>query len=130
MKFKIACGTNDGKTFCLDHFGDSKYFLIYEIDSETLEMIFLEKINNNSEEEDGHGDPKKARNISEILKDVEVLVAFAMGPNIVRIRKNFVPLISREKNIEKSLEKFKIIIPELKIELEKKRENKNIFYID
>ena len=130
MKFRITCGTNDEKTFCLDHFGDSKYFLVYEVDSETKDINFLEKIENNSLEEKMHGDPKKAKGISGILKDVKVLVAFAMGPNIVRMRKRFIPVISREKDIEKSLEKFKIHIPEIKIELEKEDGDKNIFYIE
>ena len=130
MKFKIACGTDDEKTFCLDHFGDSKYFLVYEVDSETRDINFLEKIENHSEEEKIHGDPVKAGNISETLKDIEVLVAFAMGPNIIRMRKRFIPVISSEKNISKSLEKFKKYITEIKIELEKEQKDKNILYLE
>ena len=47
MKFKIACGTDDGQNFTTEHFGDSKYFLIYECDSEIGKIVFLEKRENN-----------------------------------------------------------------------------------
>jgi len=131
MKFKIACGTNDEKEFTEEHFGDSKYFLIYEYDFSNQKIIFLEKRNNNSEEEKIHGDPKKAKGISEILKDIPVLLAFAMGPNIVRMRKKFVPVISREKNIKKALEKFKEIIPQIISEINKEiGEEREIFIVN
>ncbi len=136
MKFKIACGTDDSQNFTTEHFGDSKYFLIYECDSEIGKIVFLEKRKNNSEEEEKHGDPKKAKGISEILKEVPVLLAFAMGPNIVRMRKKFVPIISKEKDIKKTLEKFKEIIPEVLEEIEKTEEDtknsggKKVFVID
>ncbi|MCD4705780.1 NifB/NifX family molybdenum-iron cluster-binding protein [bacterium] len=107
MKLKIACGTDDKKIFTNNHFGDSKYFLIYEYDLENKNIEFAEKINNNSEDEEEHGDIKKAKSISDVLKEISVLVAFVMGPNIARMRKKFVPVISREKNIEKTLNKIK-----------------------
>lgn len=129
MKFRIACGTNDGIKFTTEHFGDSKFFLIYEVNSETLEIIFIEKIENNSQEEKMHGDSLKAKNISEILNNVKILLAFTMGPNIIRMRKKFVPVISREKNIEKSLEQFKTIIKEISQEIETEGKDKKIFYL-
>jgi predicted Fe-Mo cluster-binding NifX family protein len=131
MKFKIACGTDDGQNFTNEHFGDSKYFLIYECDSLSKEISFLNKQENNSEEEEKHGDPKKAKGISSILKDIPVLLAFVMGPNIVRMRKKFIPIISKEKDIQKTLEKFKEIIPEVINEIEKVQgEDKKVFVIN
>ena len=59
-----------------------------------------------------------------------------MGPNIVRMRKKFVPIISKEKDIKKTLEKFKEIIPEVLEEIEKTEEDtknsggKKVFVID
>jgi predicted Fe-Mo cluster-binding NifX family protein len=129
MKFKIACGTNDEKEFTLDHFGDSEYFLIYKIDTEKTEINFLEKIKNISEKEDFHGDIKKAKGISSVLKEVQVLVAFVMGPNIVRMRKKFILVISRNMNINKSIDNLKKIIPDILIELKNKSEDKKIFYL-
>jgi predicted Fe-Mo cluster-binding NifX family protein len=32
MKIKLACGTDNGTEFTNEHFGSSKYFLIYEFD--------------------------------------------------------------------------------------------------
>ncbi|RLC38661.1 hypothetical protein DRH27_01730 [Candidatus Falkowbacteria bacterium] len=107
MKLKIACGSDDEKMFINNHFGDSKYFLIYEYDSENQDIKFVKKIINNSEDKKEHGDIKKAKNISVVLKETSVLVAFVMGPNIIKMRKKFVPVISREKNIEKTLSKIK-----------------------
>jgi len=129
MIFRIACGTNNGKIFTTEHFGDSKFFLIHELDSETLELRFIEKIYNNSEEEKMHGDAVKAKGVSGILNNVDVLIAFTMGPNITRMRKKFVPVISREIDIEKSLELFKGIVEEILPEIKIKSRDKKIFYL-
>ncbi len=131
MKLKIACGTDDEKNFTDNHFGDSSKFFIYEYDSENQNIEFVEKIENKSEVEGEHGDIKKAKNISVILKDISILVAFVMGPNIIRMRKKFVPVVSREKNILKTLEKIKENFSEMinEIELPKGRDRK-IFIIN
>lgn len=107
MKIRIACGTDDEKNFSDNHFGDSKYFLIYEYDPDSQNIEFIKKIKNNFRPEANHGDVKKAGNISIILKGISVLAAFVMGPNISVMRKKFVPLISRKKNILKSLSGIK-----------------------
>ena len=131
MKIKLACGTDDGIEFSNEHFGSSKYFLIYELDLDTKKLKFLEKLENSSPEEKIHGDPKKAKKISELMKEISVLVGFKMGSNIIRIRKKFIPVISREKNIKIALEELKGLSPEIKIELNKKNEtNKKILYIN
>jgi len=101
MKIKLACGTNNGNEFTNEHFGSSKYFLIYEFDLETKDLRFLERIENSTPEEEKHGDIKKAKSVSELLKNVFILVAFRYGPNIVRIRKRFIPIISRKKILRK-----------------------------
>ena len=131
MKIKLACGTDDGIEFSNEHFGSSKYFLIYELDLDTKKLKFLEKLENSSPEEKIHGDPKKAKKISELIEEASVLVGFKMGPNIIRIRKKFIPVISREKNIKIALEELKELNHEIKIELNKKNEtNKKILYIN
>ena len=130
MKIKLACGTDNETEFTNGHFGSSKYFLIYEFDLETKDLRFLKKIENSTQEEEKHGDIKKAKSVSELLKNVFVLVAFRYGPNIIRIKKRFVPIISREKNIEKTLSRIKKINRQIKTEVEKEnRLDKNIIFI-
>jgi len=130
MKIKLACGTDNGTEFTNEHFGSSKYFLIYEFDLETKDLRFIKRIENSTPEEEKHGDIKKAKSVSELLKSVFVLVAFRYGPNIIRIKKRFVPIISREKNIEEILNKVKLYINEIKSEIEKEKGiDKDIIYI-
>jgi len=130
MKIKLACGTDNGTEFTNVHFGSSKFFLIYEFDLETKDLTFLKKIENSTPEEEKHGDIKKAKSVSELLKNVFVLVAFKYGPNIIRIKKRFVPIISREKNIRKTLNKIKLPSNKIKFEIEKEKGiDKEIIYI-
>ena len=130
MKIKLACGTDNETEFTNGHFGSSKYFLIYDFDLETKDLRFLKRIENSSQEEEKHGDIKKAKSVSELLKNVFVLVAFRYGPNIIRIKKRFVPIISREKNIERTLNKVKLCSNKIKSEIEKEKGiDKEIIYI-
>ena len=129
IKIKLACGTDNETEFTNGHFGSSKYFMIYEFDLETKDLRFLKRIENSTQEEE-HGDIKKAKSVSELLKSVFILIAFRYGPNIVRIRKRFVPIISREKNIEKTLYKIKLLSNKIKSEIEKEKGiDKEIIYI-
>lgn len=106
MKFIVACGTRDGDQITNDHFGESSYFHIYNLDD--MEPCLVKEVENTSREEDkalGHGDPGKAREVSEILKreSVNIVLAHKMGPNIVKISKNFVPVIFRGTDINEGL---------------------------
>ena len=130
VKIKLACGTDNGTEFTNEHFGSSKYFLIYDFDLETEDLRFIKRIVNSSQEEEKHGDIKKAKSVSELLKNVFVFAAFRYGPNIVRIKKQFVTIISREKNIEKTLYKIKLLSNKIKSEIEKEKGiDKEIIYI-
>jgi len=130
MMIKLACGTDNETEFTNGHFGSSKYFLIYDFDLETKDLRFLKRIENSTQEEEKHGDIKKVKSVSELLKNVFVLVAFRYGPNIIRIKKRFIPIISREKNIEKTLNKVKLCSNKIKSEIEKEKGiDKEIIYI-
>ena len=130
VKIKLACGTDNGTEFTNEHFGSSKYFLIYDFDLEAKDLRFIKRIVNSSQEEEKHGDIKKAKSVSELLKNVFIFTAFRYGPNIIRIKKRFVPIISREKNIEKTLYKIKLISNKIKSEIEKEKGiDKEIIYI-
>ena len=110
----LACGTDDGVTFTDEHFGSARYYMTYSLDLDTGETTFLERQDNTTPEEEIHGDPKKAGSIMELLADVDVLVGKAMGTNITRIRKRFVPVISRENNIDKTLARMNELIPAIR----------------
>lgn len=85
----IAAGSNDKISFNTSHFGESRYFMIYEI-HENGYVVFREmRINKAADmEEEMHGDPKKFKAVILQLEDVDVLLAYAMGPNFRRIVEN------------------------------------------
>jgi predicted Fe-Mo cluster-binding NifX family protein len=105
----VACATDDGKRFIDEHFGNAKFYKIYKIDKENITFI-KDIINTTDEEEEGvHADPVKARGIVGILKNenVQAGVSKRFGPNIVKVKKHFVPVVLKEEFIENGLEKVK-----------------------
>ncbi len=117
-KLIVAFANDDGKNFINRHFGDADYYDIYQIDTQKVE--FIKRIPNQiEEEEEVHADPRKAKGISALLlqENVSVVVSRVFGPNIKRIRKKFVCVISKDKLIENGLrrvfENIDIIIKEL-----------------
>jgi len=111
----FAVGTDDDITIKSDdHVGMSKYFQIWKYLNG--EMVFQGKRENVKYKEDEtriHGDPGKAKATSSVLKGVDVLVGKIMGPNIVRLRDKFVPVVIREPKIEKVIEIIKENINEI-----------------
>lgn len=103
MNIKVACATDDGKNFIKDHFGDARQFDIYVEDG--TGFVFLGSVMNTSPEEKVHADPKKAQGITGLLKSrgVKVLVNMAFGPNITRIRKNFIPVVVTAHDLQSGL---------------------------
>ncbi len=127
---KIACGTDDGVTYSSNHFGSSKYYLIYELNLTSGETKFIKKINNISVKEQTHGDPLKAKSVSKLLSDVNILISKVMGLNINRMRKNFIIIISRINDINDSLNKLKNVLDDIKVNLMiPKGEDKSIIYL-
>jgi len=110
MKPIVACGTSEGERLFNEDFGDAPCFHIYEIDARGFE--FIEEVENISTDTPEDGEPEdeiKARNISSLLKarSANVLLAHQMGPRIAKISKNFVPIISRELDIELALDSIR-----------------------
>ncbi|BEP28528.1 NifB/NifX family molybdenum-iron cluster-binding protein [Helicovermis profundi] len=99
----IACATDNGTEFCIRHFGDAIYYDIYEIDSNSI--VFINRIENTTEEEKKHADPNKAKGILSILKkeNINIAITKVFGPNIKRISKKLLPVISENILIEESL---------------------------
>lgn len=117
-KMLVAIATDNGENFIDRHFGDAKFYNIYEIDPS--KSIFVKRIENSTEEEDEevHADPKKAKGISNLLlsENVKIVVSKVFGPNIKRIKKKFVCILANDKTLEISLSKicesFEIITTE------------------
>lgn len=126
-KLTFAIGTDDGKIVKQgDHIGESSYFSIW--DYSNGEMAFREKRENIKYEEDeklSHGDPEKAKKVASVLEGVNVIAGKIIGPNVVRMKKKYVPVIVREPSIEKAIEIIKENINEI-VEEYYKQERKAI----
>ena len=124
---KTAFATGDGKSFTNRHFGDNDYYYIYDI-SES-ESRFIKRISNTAAaiEEKVHADSGKAKGVTGLLKEenVKIVVSKIYGPNIKRIRKNFVCVLMNNTisdSINIIMENFK----DISDEWEKGEERKHI----
>ncbi|ASJ13844.1 NifB/NifX family molybdenum-iron cluster-binding protein [Thermococcus radiotolerans] len=108
---KVAFGMENDETLIDAHYGDSEFFAIYEI-CEDGSVKLLEKRHNKAkdfeEEDEGHGDPRKFKAVVSQLLDVDVLAAFRMGPNFLRIRDktNKVAFFTRTRDLNLALQRF------------------------
>lgn len=98
----IASATNDKDTIIKDHFGDAKFFAIYEVLEDSI--CFIDVIDNTSRLEEG-SHTEKANNIIKLLKqnNVDILVNRAFGSNLKIIDKYLLPIIIRKTFIKDSL---------------------------
>lgn len=103
-KLRVAAATDDGKTFVDRHFGDAEFFHVYDVSPTGAEFIL--SMENRTEEEEGHADPKKAKGIVGILKKegVEVGLTRAFGPNIKRIKSKIVCVLTSRQTVSEGLE--------------------------
>ncbi|KUH34773.1 dinitrogenase iron-molybdenum cofactor [Thermococcus celericrescens] len=107
---KVAFGMENDETLIDAHYGDSEFFAIYEV-YENGSVKLLEKRHNRAkdfeEEDDGHGDPRKFKAVVSQLLDVDVLAAFRMGPNFLRIRDktNKVAFFTRTRDLKIALQR-------------------------
>ncbi len=95
----VACATNDNINLIDDHFGDADYFDIYEVSK--LKYILKESIVN-STTSNQHSDPKKAKQILELLHSngIHLLVNKAFGANITTVKKFLLPVVIRVNSID------------------------------
>ncbi|MEA1986445.1 MAG: NifB/NifX family molybdenum-iron cluster-binding protein [Candidatus Marinimicrobia bacterium] len=127
-KMKVAFATDDGKSFMGRHFGDAEHYYIYEIDNNNANFVKI--IDNNTEEEKMHADPKKAKGITNLLSEenVNVVVSKIFGPNIKRIKKKFVCIVVKEEKIEKSINNICNNIENIYNEWEKGKGRKHLSF--
>ncbi len=104
MEFIVACATDDKVNFMDEHFGDAEYYCIYKLNSNGYELI--ETIDNTTEEEEMHADPKKAKNITQMLKNknVNVVMTRVFGGNVNRITKKFVSILAKKETLKEELD--------------------------
>ena len=90
-------GTSRRGVLSKTHFGDSRYFEVYEVTREGWRLLEVRENRATGLEEAGHGDPRKFAAVVGQLGDVDVAVAWAMGPNYLRVRdaSGLVPYIVR-----------------------------------
>ncbi len=96
----VAFATDDGKMMVERHFGDARFYDVYEYNGDSV--VFKQRITNTTGEEERHADPKKAKGVTSLLKEAGVTVAVArqFGPNIKRIRQVFRCIVVREPAID------------------------------
>ncbi|MFW5771359.1 MAG: NifB/NifX family molybdenum-iron cluster-binding protein [Spirochaetota bacterium] len=104
----VACATDDKKTFSGGHFGEARFYMIFNVDKngseqvETIENVTLDYQETVKE----HGDPMKAKHVMILLKEknVQVLANKKFGPNIARIKIRFLPVIMNVESVQEGLE--------------------------
>ncbi len=103
-KLRVSAATDDGENFVGRHFGDAKFFHVYDISTSGTEFIL--SVENKTEEEDGHADPKKAKGVVGILKKQGVQVGMTrfFGPNIKRIKSKLVCILTSRESVSDGLE--------------------------
>lgn len=102
---RIACATDDNSYLIKDHFGDAKYYDIYDVSEQGIS--FVKSVENNIES-NVHPDPSKGVKITNLLKNenVDILVNRTFGTNIKIVKKHLIPLIIRGEKITESLQKI------------------------
>lgn len=127
-KILVAFATDNGNNFIDRHFGDANHYDIYEIDENNVDLI--KRINNSTEEETEHADPKKAKGIVNLLlkENVQVVVSKIFGPNIKRIKKRFVCVVMNDESIADSMNRICENIPIVMAEWEKGNARKHLIF--
>ncbi|WP_457741306.1 NifB/NifX family molybdenum-iron cluster-binding protein [Thermococcus sp.] len=109
---KVAFGMEDDEGLIDAHYGDSEFFAIYEVceDGSVRQIEKRPNKANDFEEEHNemHGDPRKFKAVVSQLLDVDVLAAFRMGPNFLRIRDktNKVSFFTRTRDLKLALQRL------------------------
>ena len=96
---RLCIGSNDGENIAKTHMGDTEYFFIYDL-LENSEHVFVEK-RANSAIDMGHAKAEKMKEIINIVKDSDVLIAGQKSPNFIRIAKKtkYQPIVVKAEKI-------------------------------
>jgi predicted Fe-Mo cluster-binding NifX family protein len=104
---RAAIATDDGFNCNTRHFGDARFYEIYDIGENGAQ--FVSRLDNTVdliEEESPHGDPRKASGIGGLLKQQQVNTAVSkvFGPNIKRLILQYACVITAADTIPEVLE--------------------------
>ncbi len=124
----VALGVDDDDTkLSEEHFGDSRYYLIYEVREDGTYKLIEKRLNRVREmEEREHGDPRKFKAIDSLLEDVDVFLAGRMGPNFLRVSKSrHYPMVVGRKTVKEALSLLRRKLDEVMSEVERRRSMKH-----
>ena len=128
MELTFAFATDDGESLKGDdHFGNAKHYYIYKISPDKSD--FMEQRDNievEENEEETHGDYKKAKAVSSVLEKTDVLVSKIFGPNIKRMKEKFVCIIVRVDSIKEAVDIMKRNMNKIVEEYQKGKERKHL----
>jgi predicted Fe-Mo cluster-binding NifX family protein len=111
----LAVATDDGENLIDRHFGDAEFYYLYRIapeGSEFIKSIAPREIKEDESLKDG--DPAKAKGVAAFLRPEGVVVtaARAYGPNIKRIKQQFVCVLVNgnvEEAVQTVMDNFSMI---------------------
>ena len=128
MDLLIAFGTDDGKNLKGDdHVGMSKYFNVYKFLENKQEFVERrENVKSGGDKSMKHGDPKKAKATSSVLKNVDVLVGRKFGPNLPRLSKKLVCVVTRTDTVHNAIQLIHNNMGRIKEEKNKGEKRKHI----
>lgn len=109
INIRIAIGMKDDDFLNDDHFGQSKFYNIYDYENN---LKFIEKRNNPHFGMDKHA---KVNDIKEVIGDCKIWVAKAMGKQsrLNLIETGFKPIIIKSNNLNEVLKEIKIYLMEV-----------------
>ncbi len=117
----IACATDDKLNFIDRHFGDAKFYCIFDVTTDSIRL--LQTIENTTEEERQHADPQKAKSVMQLLKEegTQGVINKAFGPNIKPIAKLLVPVITNETLIEDGVKQLQNLLSQIEENISQNR---------
>lgn len=101
-KIRFVFGTDDKKKIKKTHFGDSKFFHIYDVfENGDFDLIEV-KENAAKEEDEVHGGKHKMQMVLKLLKGTDIIIGRIPSPNFknISLKTNFQPIIINEEEID------------------------------
>lgn len=114
MNSIITAIATDNEALLIDrHFGDARKYVLYSVTAENFQ--YLKTVTNTIDEEETHADPEKAGGITRLLRQegVNAVVSRQFGPNIKRIRRSFVCIVTDCKTVESTGTTVQQHLPEI-----------------
>ncbi|PLX25199.1 MAG: hypothetical protein C0599_01020 [Salinivirgaceae bacterium] len=113
---RIAIAINESQEIQNEHFGEAYEFKLFDLKAHAvIPQISIENPARNIDEHT-HGNANKGKQIVKLLSEnkVEAVVSQEFGKNIKIINQNFVPIITKNSTIEKTLSDLRGLIDEIK----------------